>query len=211
LRTRKDAVDAHDVQEVYRANVSSIYAFFAYSVGPNVAEDLCATTFEHAIRGWSSFDPSRGTRRTWLFAIARNILTSHLRRESHRRGPSVDEFPAICESLVSTDDPLARLLTVEGVRERLSRLGETQRKVLGLRYGADLPTSEIARLLHTSEANVAQIASRALRQLRADEHDEQRANGAAANGSAAVARVSAHEILQMPLGGAHPRAGGSER
>jgi RNA polymerase sigma-70 factor (ECF subfamily) len=163
------ATDAQEVQELYQAYVSRVYGFFSYSVGASVAEDLCATTFELAIRSWKSFDPARGTRRTWLFAIARNVLTDHLRRESHRRGPSLDEFPAICESLVTADDPLARLMTVEGVKARLSTLKPVQRKVLALRYGADLPMSEIARLLQLSEANVTQIASRALRRLRADE------------------------------------------
>jgi DNA-directed RNA polymerase specialized sigma subunit len=35
-----------------------------------------------------------------------------------------------------------------------------------MRYGADLPTAEIGRLLGLSDANVLQISSRALRRLR---------------------------------------------
>lgn len=193
---------------MYREQVASVYGFFSYSVGANVAEDLCATTFEQAIRGWASFDPSRGSRRTWLFAIARNVLADHLRRESHRRGPSVDEYPAICDRLVSVEDPLARLMTIEGVRTRLTRLTPAQRKVLALRYGADLPTDEIARLLGTSPANVAQIASRALRQLRADEVGERQPavhSAPAPDGSAmAASGVRAHQPLETPVRFAHP-------
>ncbi len=40
-----------------------------------------------------------------------------------------------------------------------------EQEVVALRYGADLTTSEIARCLGPSEANVHQIASRALRQV----------------------------------------------
>jgi RNA polymerase sigma factor (sigma-70 family) len=48
----------------------------------------------------------------------------------------------------------------------LGRLSAREREVLALRYGADLPTAEIARALDLSEANVLQISSRALRRLR---------------------------------------------
>jgi len=200
---------------VYREQVGSVYGFFSYSVGANAAEDLCATTFEQAIRGWAGFDPSRGSRRTWLFAIARNVLTDHLRRESHRRGPSVDEYPAVCDRLVSVEDPLARLLTIEGVRTRLTRLTPAQRKVLALRYGADLPTEEIARLLDTSAANVAQIASRALRRLREDEivgepRDARQAAAQAVQpapeGSAVAASgIRTHQSLEAPVRFQRPR------
>ena len=158
---------ADELHRVYRDHVSAVYAFFAYSVSHHVAEELTSATFERVVRSWGRFDPSRSTLRTWILAIARNLLTDHYRRQRHRVGPSLDEHPELAErSLVSTDDLAERQVTAETLRAWLKRLNPREREVLALRYGADLTTSDIARALGLSEANVLQISSRALRRLR---------------------------------------------
>ena len=48
-----------ELQQVYRSNVSSVYAFFSYSVDATTAEDLTAATFERVVRSWRRFDASR--------------------------------------------------------------------------------------------------------------------------------------------------------
>jgi RNA polymerase sigma-70 factor (ECF subfamily) len=67
--------------------------------------------------------------------------------------------------LASSDDPAAHRLSIDTVRNWLALLEPRERDVLALRLGADLPAAEIARALGLSEANVHQIASRALRRL----------------------------------------------
>ena len=52
-------------------------------------------------------------------------------------------------------------------------LSQREREVIAMRYGADLTTAEIARLLDLSEANVLQISSRALRRLRRELSDRE--------------------------------------
>ena len=60
-------------EALYRSSRDDV---FAYVVGllrdRSAAEDVTATAFERAYRRASSFDPRRGTRRSWLFGIARN-------------------------------------------------------------------------------------------------------------------------------------------
>ncbi len=101
-----------------------------------------------------------------MLAIARNALTDHYRRQKHRATVSTDEHPALIDSLATVDDPLARELAFDGLLAWLAQLGERDRHVLALRYGADLSAREIAGNLGLSEANVHQIISRALRRLR---------------------------------------------
>jgi RNA polymerase sigma factor (sigma-70 family) len=156
-----------DLQRVYRLHVSSVYAFFAYSVDATTAEDLTAATFERVVRSWRRYDASRGRIETWLLAIARNILRDHLRRQSHRAGPSLDEFPALAQSFISRDGSPGDRLDAIALHEWLSQLQPREREVLGLRYGADLTSAEIGRCLGLTQDNVNQIASRALRRLRA--------------------------------------------
>jgi RNA polymerase sigma factor (sigma-70 family) len=153
-------------REVYRENVAAVYAFLAYSVSRDVAEDLTSATFERVLRSWASFDPSRSSVRAWVLVIARHLLTDHYRRQSHRAGPSLDEHPVILDSLVSGDDATARLLDADTVRSWLSELSQRERDVLAMRYGADMTAAEISRALDLSAANVHQINSRALRRLR---------------------------------------------
>lgn len=154
------------LHDVYRGNVTAVYAFFSYSVDSSTAEELTAATFERVVRSWRRFDASRGSVTVWVLAIARNILTDHYRRRRHRAGPSLDEFPALAGNLVAVEDAAGSWLDIDAVLGWLAELPPRERQVLGLRYGADLSAQEIAGCLDLSEANVQQIASRGLRRLR---------------------------------------------
>jgi RNA polymerase sigma-70 factor (ECF subfamily) len=167
-RLHRARPDEDGLLTVYRENVNAVYAFFTYSVSHESAEDLTAATFERVVRAWKRFDPEHASPRTWIMAIARNLLADHFRRQSHRGAVSLDEHPALAASLASNDDPMARCLSIDTVRDWLSRLDPREREVLALRFAADLPAAEIARSLGLSEANVHQISSRALRRL----HDQ---------------------------------------
>lgn len=133
------------------------------------AEDLTASTFERVIRSWSAYDPARGSERTWILTIARNLLTDHYRRQSHRQAASLDEHPALIDAF-GGEDPSERLVERDEVRQWLSELQPRERELLALRYGADLSTEDIARYMDLTVANVHQILSRSLRRLR--EHVE---------------------------------------
>jgi RNA polymerase sigma factor (sigma-70 family) len=163
---RRGEPSVKGVEAVYREHVSAVYGFFSYSVGPDTAEDLTAATFERVVRSWAQFDPSRSSERTWIFTIARNLLTDHWRWRRHRRGPSIDANPELVESIAGADDPLARSLDRDTLKGWLEQLGEREREVLALRYVADLSVAEIAECLDLSVANVHQICSRSLRRLR---------------------------------------------
>jgi RNA polymerase sigma-70 factor, ECF subfamily len=155
-----------ELHDVYRAHVSAVYAFFTYSVSHDVAEDLTAANVERVVRHWGRFDPARSSQRTWILSIARHLLTDHFRRRSHRAGPSLEEYPELVDRAV--EDAAERQASIETLREWLVRLHPREREVVALRYGADLSTAAIARTLGTTEANVLQISSRALRRLRAE-------------------------------------------
>ena len=157
--------DADELRQVYRDHVEAVYAFFAYSVPRPVAEDLTSSTFERVLRSWASYDPRKAGVRTWILAIARNQLTDHYRRASHRNARSIDAEPALIEEL-STSAAEEDVLDRDAFRAMLARAGDREREVLALRYGADLSANEVAELLGLSSANVHQIASRALRRLR---------------------------------------------
>jgi RNA polymerase sigma-70 factor (ECF subfamily) len=154
------------LRRVFGQHFDAVYAFFAYSVGASIAEDLTASTFERVVRSWGRFDERRSSERTWILSIARNLLVDHYRRERHRQSISTDAHPDVLERFVVPGDALERRLTIEELKAWLRPLTPREREIIALRYGADLPGAEIAQLLGLSESNVHQILSRALRRLR---------------------------------------------
>jgi RNA polymerase sigma-70 factor (ECF subfamily) len=161
-----------ELRGVYQRHVDAVYAFFAYSVADPVAEDLTSTAFEKVLKAWPSFDSARGSERTWILAIARNVLMDHFRRERYRKTVSTDAHPALLDALEAVGDGVERVLASSEVRELVSGLGEREREVLALRFGADLQAADIAELLGLSASNVHQILSRCLRRLREDAERE---------------------------------------
>ncbi|HEY3727743.1 MAG TPA: sigma-70 family RNA polymerase sigma factor [Solirubrobacteraceae bacterium] len=151
-----------DFARVYDEHLWQIYGFLAYQIGDrHLAEDLTQATFERALRDWSRFDPRRATERTWLLAIARNLLIDQHRKDRHRRTEETNE-----ERTPTGLGPEEQIGAAAELTEALTKLSERDREVLALHYGAGLTGAEISQLLGLSPADVQQITSRALRKLR---------------------------------------------
>ncbi len=151
-----------DFGRVYSEHVWRVYGFLAYRVrDPQATEDLTQATFERALRAWSRFDPRRGSERTWLLAIARNLLIDFHRRDHAARVDGLEE-----RRLPTVAGPEQRIDGSPELATALDRLSDRDREVLALRFGGDLTGPEIAELLELTLANVQQIISRSLRKLR---------------------------------------------
>ena len=162
-----------DFAHVYSQHVEDVYGFFGYRVASrHEAEDLTQLTFERALRAWERFDPRRATARTWLIAIARNLLVDHYRRDVPApAGELPDPGPAASGGAHATDQNPAdspRLGVSPEVEAALSRLDDRERELIALRFGGDLNGPEIAELTGLTLANVQQIMSRSLRRMRAE-------------------------------------------
>lgn len=160
--TRIDAFE-----DAYDAHIWDVYAFIAYRVRVVAdVEDLTQQTFEKGLRAWSRFDPERASAKTWLIAIARNVVIDHFR--SSRDVKALDEEAE--GSLASSDtlvEEQARFGVEPALAAALASLSARDREVVALRFGGDLKGTEIAEELGLSLANVQQILSRSLRQLKA--------------------------------------------
>src|SRR5215218_7950006 len=75
-----------DFDRLYRREAQALYGFLAYRTGDRaLAEDLLADTFERALRSRRRYDRRRGSAKTWLYAIALNLLRDHARRAAAPR------------------------------------------------------------------------------------------------------------------------------
>jgi RNA polymerase sigma-70 factor (ECF subfamily) len=146
-------------EDAFEQHLSDVYAFFAYRLGRVAdAEDLTQATFERALRAWGTFDERRASARTWLLAIARNLLIDHYRAARPTEQLDVE---------VAHDQP-AELGLDPRLETALATLADRDREIIALRFGGDLTGPEIAQLTGLSLANVQQILSRSLRRLRAE-------------------------------------------
>ena len=153
-----------DFGETYDALVADVYAFIAYRVGNRQdAEDLTQRTFERAFGSWDRFDPGQASERTWLVAIARNVVVDHYRSTTRPARRSLDEVHADAEPYANENYDLG---VDPALGVALDHLNDRDREVVALRYGGDLTTDEIADTLGLSVANVQQILSRSLRRMR---------------------------------------------
>jgi len=156
------------VARLFDEHVWDVYGFIAYRVGNRVeAEDLTQQTFERALRAWRRFDPDRAQPRTWLLAIARNLVVDHYRRDRSSLHRHLGEGGVSEEQLPSEAGPETSGVSPD-LAAALATLSERDRDVVALRFGSDLRGPEIAELLDLRLANVQQILSRSLRKLRAE-------------------------------------------
>lgn len=99
----------------------------------------------------------------WLFAIARNALIDHLRKNQvyRRHVVTTENIGAAAWS-----DRPACSPPIGNVIAELASLNRTQRQALELRFDQDCSFAEIAGRLQTTSGNARQLVSRAVRHLR---------------------------------------------
>lgn len=167
---------------LYDEHVSGVYGFFGYRLASREqAEDMTQLTFERALRAWGRFDEWRASARTWLLAIARNLLMDHYRSERAGRETPLPDGDRDAAWLGS-EPPEERGLGVSPELEAaLATLSQRERELIALRFGGDLTGPEIAEITGLTLTNVQQILSRSLRRLRA-ELEGGRATSVAAKG-----------------------------
>ena len=152
-------------ERLYAEHARALLAFLVYRTGSRpLAEDLLADTFERVLRARRPFDPRQGSEKTWLYAIALNLLRDHIRRQAAEsraldRAVPVPTRDAGGLGFVEDRDSLARAL---------DQLSEEERDAISLRYGADLTVPEIARVTGEKLTTVEGRVYRALGKLRAE-------------------------------------------
>lgn len=149
---------------LYQSQLDRVLNYVRYRLGPGEVEDVTADIFARAWSRRESYDSRKGKPSTWLWAIARNLVTDRLRR---RRLTQVE----LSANLPSDDEPFSEISQQEEwaqVWASISRLPLVDQEIIALRFGAGHTNRSIATLLGLSEANVSQRLRRALHKVRND-------------------------------------------
>lgn len=142
---------AAEFERVYRANFAAITAYFARrTTEPQTVADLTSDTFVAAITSFATFDPRRGTPRSWLFGIARRVFAGHC--EDFRRDHDVVLRLTGYRPLAADETAdLVRRIDAErpgrAAFERLAALRDADREAVELVDLAGLPITEAAAVI----------------------------------------------------------------
>lgn len=129
------------------------------------AEDVVQVAFLAIWNNRSSFDPSKGSVKTWMMTVVRNRAIDFTRSAVRRReGASSYPFWEMPDP-VRTDDLAADRETSVELRKAVAGLPEAQRKVVELGYFGEMSQSEIAKRLGVPLGTVKGRARAALKNL----------------------------------------------
>lgn len=147
--------------EHYRPDV---YQYLYYRMGrPQLAEDLTTEVFIRVIEHLPRYQQRRVAFRAWLLQIARNLAIDHMRKMNVRDHVDLDdEMPADVDGPETAVD-LA--LTGDHLKNALRRLTADQCDVIVLRFVAEMPINEVARMLNKSESAIKALQARGLEAL----------------------------------------------
>ena len=142
-----------------------VYSYFHYRARDVAdAQDLTNDVFLRLVESIQSFEPARGTFRTWIFGVAHHRLVDYRRRQALRDHRLLDE------GLTDSDDGPAvqaeARLTQDRLRRALNSLTEDQRQVIVLKFIEGLSNAEVAQILRKTEGAINALQYRALQALR---------------------------------------------
>lgn len=156
--SRDDAVRA-----TYQAHGPELYRLAWRALRDDgLAEEAVQETFVRAWRAADRYNADVASIRTWLFAIARNVVTDLARRRAVRpplawRDPDVE---------LAEDDAVERAILGWQVEEALRRLTSEHRQVIVETYYGGRSRPELAARLGIPEGTVKSRLYYALRALR---------------------------------------------
>jgi len=155
------------LREVFERHGGAVTALARRMLGDRQeAEEILQDTFLSLHRHAAEFDDRRASLRTYLFAIARNLCLTRLRKRSSRprKADGADPHDVAFQAAVGVDhDPLPGIL----VRGALATLDEDERALLEAAFYGGFSHRELADLHTLPLGTVKSRLRRALAKMRA--------------------------------------------
>ena len=151
-------------EALYRTSRDDVYAYVAGLLRDrSAAEDVTALAFERAFRKRDRWDPGKGTRRAWLFGIARNAALDELRRRKRTAELAVEPEDVDATPLDAEADTALRRTAL---RQAMASLDARERELIALKFFAGLGNAEIADVIGVSPTNAGTRIHRTIEKLR---------------------------------------------
>jgi RNA polymerase sigma-70 factor, ECF subfamily len=130
-------------------------------IAKELGDDAVQETFSRAWRSRANFDPSKGSLKTWLYAIERNAIIDVMRQQARVATDLLDS-----ESEGASMDGLEDAIVSWQVEDALRRLHVDHRRVIQELYFNGRTGAEVSALLEIPEGTVRSRAFYGLKSLR---------------------------------------------
>lgn len=138
---------------------------------PVLADELAQETLIAVWRKAALYSPDKGSTSTWIYTIARNLRTDHLRRQRVWQELTDEQAATLPSSDVPADDAVAAQQRQVRVQAVLKELPPEQIEVVSLAFMEGLPHAEIAARLSLPLGTVKSRIRLAYQKLRASLED----------------------------------------
>jgi RNA polymerase sigma-70 factor (ECF subfamily) len=151
------------MQQLHDEHAAALWGFCLHLTGDPVrAEDVAQETLLRAWQHNDRLDETRGSVRSWLFTVARNIVIDEWRSKRFQNERATDQVPEPNNPVDQTDT----LLQSWVVADAITQLSNEHRAVLLECYYRGRSVAEAARRLGVPEGTVKSRTHYALRALR---------------------------------------------
>lgn len=128
---------------------------------PQEAEDLVSEVFLKVCQKLDSFDGTKASLSTWVYAITRNAVIDY-----YRTNRVHSELPETLASGEDLEETLCRADTLEALAAALETLEQRQRDIIILRYYRGMTLRDIAEKMGLSYSYMKALHNSALASLR---------------------------------------------
>jgi len=151
------------------------YARLAHSVARRIlhdngeAEDAVQETFLYLYRKAGSFDPNKGSAKSWILQVAYHRAVDrrlYLKRRGFYLRTEVDSVQDTLTGGTDLDQEIGAILNRAHIEQAFAELPEAQRRTLEMFYFEGLELREIAEALDDALGNVRHHYYRGLERLR---------------------------------------------
>ncbi|MCC6526493.1 MAG: RNA polymerase sigma factor [Polyangiaceae bacterium] len=176
LLARVAAGDDGALVRFYERSVDGLYRFVFYRVGKDAAacEDVVQETFLAALGRTDEYDAARGSLRSWLCQLSRNVIRKHLRAQ--KRTVELAMWERLDDTLTRALESLEREALLDEVLEQkethdlvylaMDNLPDSYRRVLEQKYVDGATLEALATERGLSVDAVKSLLARARRAFR---------------------------------------------
>ena len=127
------------------------------------AEDLVSNIFLKVYQKWDSFDPSRASISTWIYAITRNAMIDYYRAQ-RETVEYADYMESVADAFSDEENDEEELL--DHLADALMTLKPKERDLIVLHYYKGYTLKKISELMDMSYINAKVVHKMALSRLR---------------------------------------------
>lgn len=154
-------------ERLFNRHFSSIFRFLRTKVDESTAEDLTQSVFT-AVAAKAEGFAGRSSFRSYLFAIARNLMLGHLRKRYAGRVEFDGELHSVADLGAGASTRLRMQSEQRLLATAMQKLPVDFQVVVELFYWENLKTRELAEVLQVPEGTVRSRLTRARAQLKTE-------------------------------------------